>query len=109
MAALLVRPPLLHAALLLGLTLLGGHESAVRREAKPEVVAVVKAPVVIQLDQLRLPSPSHDAVRPHWMADMNDYPRGMVIRPPETPDPMDVWVVGDWMSGLLRWLASGSA
>lgn len=98
MPAIVPRPPVLTAALLLGLSLLGSHEPA-------------PAPVPrIDVPQLAL-APSNDlaTLTPGWIPDMQDYPRGMVIRPPSTGDRIFAEVVAHWLSGLLHWVASRPA
>lgn len=98
MAAIVARPPLFSAALLFGLSLLGSHEPA------PPAPRVVLPDVVIDV-----PLPSDDIVTPSWSPDMQDYPRGMVIRPPRTGDRIFAEVVAHWLSGLLHWVASRPA
>jgi hypothetical protein len=59
--------------------------------------------------QLAIP-PSKDVRHPPWTADAEDWPRGMVMGRHEAPiDRMDAQIVAHWLSGLLRWLASGAA
>jgi hypothetical protein len=100
MSAIVARPPLLWAALLFGLSLLGSHEPA---------PATVPAPR-IELTHVEL-TPSGDVatLTPGWIPDMQDYPRGIVIRPPSTGDRIFAEVVAHWLSGLLHWVASRPA
>ena len=81
---LAVWPRLLSVAALLGLTLAGGHESH-RPEPAREVarIAAVLVPVPA-------PRPLGRVLRPAELADAREWPRGMVITPPETGDPMAV-------------------
>jgi hypothetical protein len=53
---------------------------------------------------------SLDVKQPPACADAQDWPRGMVMgRNVKPVDRMDSVVVAQWLSGLLRWLASGAA
>jgi hypothetical protein len=110
MAAIVARPPVLMAALLCGLSLLGSHEPAQAPAPRIEVGALART-------ELRDPSdwtggrirPSNDTIEPPAMADAQDWPRGMVIRPPSTGDRIFAEVVAHWVSGLVHWLASRPA
>lgn len=100
MAAIVVRPPLVWVALLLGLSVLGSHEPAPVQVPAPR----------IELAQVKLaPSTDVATLTPGWIPDMQEYPRGMVIRPPSTGDRIFAEVVAHWVSGLVHWLASRPA
>jgi hypothetical protein len=96
MPAIVPRPPVLTAALLFGLSLLGSHEPTPAPRIDVPQLAIV---------------PSNDVatLTPGWIPDMQDYPRGMVIRPPATGDRIFAEVVAHWLSGLLHWVASRPA
>ena len=100
MAALVARPPVVTAALLFGLSLLGSHEPAPVHAPAPQ----------IELAQVAIvPSSDVATLTPGWIPDMQEYPRGMVIRPPGTGDRIFAEVVARWVSGLVHWVASRSA
>ena len=100
MAAIAVRPPLVSVALLFGLSLLGSHEPTPVQTFAPRTE---RAQVALA------PSTDVATLTPGWIADMQDYPRGMVIRPPGTGDRIFAELVAHWVSGLLHWVASGPA
>jgi hypothetical protein len=101
------------AALLCGLSLLGSHEPAPAAAPKIDLGSVP----ALARTELRDPSdwtggpirPSNDAIEPPAMADAQEWPRGMVIRPPSTGDHIFAEVVAHWVSGLVHWLASRPA
>jgi hypothetical protein len=113
MAAIVARPPVLMAALLCGLSVLGSHEPV--RPAAPRidlgaVAALDGTELRDALDWTGRPiPPSNDTIEPPAMADARDWPRGMVIRPPSTGDRIFAEVVAHWVSGLLHWVASRPA
>lgn len=104
MAAILVRPPLASAALLLGLVLLGGHEPV------PRVAPQKRFVFDVVLDTPYSVPPSDDILAPPDMADAQDWPHGMIMgRNVQPVDRMDAEVVAHWLSGFLSWLASRAA